>query len=173
MFETTAPATLITTYLEMTSPAQFQPATVDNPQVRIERLQGVDVNFYLYLYKAVGESLAWRDRLHMPKSDLREALSKAAVYVLYVGGVPAGYIELDKQGADVEIAYFGLREEYQGLGLGKHLLSYGIEKAWQMATGRVYVHTCNLDGEHALSNYRKRGFKVYMRHEEPMPNRYQ
>jgi GNAT superfamily N-acetyltransferase len=166
------PNTLVTTYLEMTSPSDFSPSYVENHLVRIEQLQRVDVDFYLYMYRAVGEQLAWRDRLLMPKADLREALSKAHVYVMYVGGIPAGYVELDPQGEDVEIAYFGLREEYQGLGLGKHLLSFGIDNAWKLGAGRVYVHTCNLDGEHALSNYRKRGFKVYQRHEEPMPERY-
>jgi ribosomal protein S18 acetylase RimI-like enzyme len=168
-----AQTTLITTYLEMTSPNQFVPGFVDAEDVRIERLRTVDVNFYLYLYNAVGENLAWRDRLLMPKQELREALSKAHVYVMYVGGVPAGYVELDKQGDEIEIAYFGLREEFQGQGLGKHLLSYGIEQAWKYSNvHRVWLHTCNLDSEYALSNYRKRGFRVYQRHEEPMPERY-
>jgi GNAT superfamily N-acetyltransferase len=168
----TKPTTLITTYLEMISPDEFVPSYVENHLARIEKLQSVDVDFYLYMYRAVGEQLAWRDRLLMPKADLCDALSKAHVYVMYVGGIPAGYIELEPQGEDIEIAYFGLREAYQGLGLGKHLLSYGIEKAWEMSPKRVYVHTCNLDGEHAMSNYSKRGFKVYKQHEEPMPERY-
>ncbi|MCU0511537.1 MAG: GNAT family N-acetyltransferase [Anaerolineae bacterium] len=170
----TTPTTLVTTYLEMTAPAQFVPSFVRDAEVRIEKMQTIDLNFYLYLYRSVGEQLAWRDRLLMPRSDLREALSKAQVYVLYVGGAPAGYVELAKQGSEVEIAYFGLREEYQGRGLGKHLLSYGIEQAWKLpGTQRVHVHTCNLDGPHALENYRKRGFRVFMRHEEAMPERYQ
>ena len=168
----TKPTTLITTYLEMTSPSEFMPSYVKNEQVRIELLQGIDIDFYLFLYRGVGEQLAWRDRLLMPKEELVTALSKAHVYVLYVGGIPAGYVELETQGEDVEIAYFGLRKDYQGLGLGKHLLSYGIEKAWDMAPQRVYVHTCNLDGEYAMSNYLKRGFKVYKQLEEPMPERY-
>jgi len=169
---TPKPDTLITTYLEMTDPSECVPAAVENPLVRIDHLQRVDIDFYLFLYQGVGEQLAWRDRVLMPREELRAALSKAAVYVLYLGGIPAGYIELDQQGDDVEIAYFGLRADYQGLGLGKYLLSYGIQKAWEMTPKRVYVHTCNLDGEHAMSNYLKRGFKVYKQHEEPMPARY-
>lgn len=166
------PTTLVTTYLEMTSPNDFVPSTVENPLARIERLQTVDVEFYLFLYRGVGEALAWRDRVLMPKAELYEALSKAQIYVLTVGGIPAGYVELDLQGSDVEIAYFGLREGYQGMGLGKHLLSYGIEQAWATGAQRVYVHTCNLDGPHAMSNYLKRGFTVYQQIEEPMPERY-
>ena len=61
---------------------------------------------------------------------------------------------------------------YMGRGLGKHLLSYGISRAWEMDADRVWLHTCNLDGPHALANYQKRGFKVFKVEEEPMPERY-
>jgi GNAT superfamily N-acetyltransferase len=170
----TAPNTLITTYLEMTTQQQFSPSFVHNSELRIERVNMVDVQFYRYLYQSVGEKLRWRDRLIMPTSELREILSKATthVYVLYVSGVPAGYVELDEQGDSTEIAYFGLREEYHGRGLGKHLLSFGIQQAWELGAQRVFVHTCNLDGPFALENYQKRGFRVYQQHSEPMPERY-
>lgn len=168
----TKPSILTTTYLEMISPDEFVPSYVENPQVKIEQLQAVDVDFYLSLYRGVGEQLAWRDRILMPKEELSEALGKASIYVMSVNGTPAGYVELEVQGSDVEIAYFGLFKDYQGLGLGKHLLSYGIEKAWELGPQRVYVHTCNLDGAHAMSNYTRRGFKIYMQTQEPMPERY-
>lgn len=169
------PDTLITTTLEMTSREQFRPSfleTVDD-RVRVERLQTIDVDFYLKLYKGVGWELRWRDRLIMPRHELCAALERALIYVLIVDGQLAGYVELDVQGHDVEIAYFGLFAEYQGYGLGKHLLSYGIEQAWNVpGARRIWVHTCNLDGPHALANYEKRGFRVVMRHSEPMPERY-
>jgi GNAT superfamily N-acetyltransferase len=170
----TAPNTLITTYLEMTTRQQFSPSFIRNSELRIERVNTVDVQFYRYLYQSVGEKLRWRDRLIMSTSELREILSKATthVYVLYVSGVPAGYVELDEQGDSTEIAYFGLREEYHGRGLGKHLLSFGIQQAWELGAQRVFVHTCNLDGPFALENYQKRGFRVYQQHSEPMPERY-
>jgi ribosomal protein S18 acetylase RimI-like enzyme len=176
MFDTmyAKPSMLVTTYLEMTSRTQFQPSFARADDVRIDPMQTIDLHFYLYLYRSVGENLAWRDRLLMPKHELREALNGAHIYVMYVGGAPGGYVELAKQGGSVEIAYFGLREEYQGRGLGKHLLSFGIEQAWKLpGAERVWLHTCNLDSPHALDNYRKRGFNVYMSHEEPMPERYQ
>jgi GNAT superfamily N-acetyltransferase len=169
---TSMPEMLITTYLEMTHYEQFKPAYVQQSQIKIERWQGTDLDFYLSLYKGVGYELRWRDRLIMPPEQLAEALAKAYVYVLYYAGEPAGYVELDKQGDDVEVAYFGLFAQFQGLGLGKHLLSYGIEQAWQIGAKRVFVHTCNLDGEHAMSNYEKRGFQAYHQHSESMPERY-
>ena len=74
--------------------------------------------------------------------------------------------------SSVEIAYFGLRRNYMGRGLGKHLLSYGVARAWEMGANRVWLHTCNLDGPHALANYQKRGFRIYDVVEEPMPELY-
>lgn len=169
------PAELITTYLEMTSRTQFVPAYVDDASVRIERLETVDVDFYRFLYRSVGEAWRWRDRLVMSRDELSEILcdTGTSVFVMYVSGVPAGYVELSAQGESVEIAYFGLRDGFMGRGLGKHLLSYGIEQAWEAGAGRVFVHTCNLDGPHALQNYQKRGFRVYLEERQEMPSRYQ
>jgi len=169
------PATLVVTTLDMTHRAQFRPAFLEAlpAGMHIERWKALDVDFYLTLYKGVGWELRWRDRLIMPREQLERALEQAQVYVLYAAGAAAGYVELEAQGPDVEIAYFGLFAAYQGLGLGKHLLSYGIEQAWRIpGAQRIWVHTCNLDGPHALPNYLKRGFRVYNETHEPMPERY-
>lgn len=172
---TYAPNTLVTTYLEMTSTSQFKPTFNYSDDITIERMDTVDLGFYRYLYQAVGEEYCWRDRLVMPKSELRAILAKSStqVFVLYVQGAPAGYVELNQQGQSTEIAYFGLRREYQGRGLGKHLLSYGIQKAWELGAKRVWLHTCNLDGDYAMSNYQKRGFRPYKTEREEMPELYQ
>ena len=83
-------------------------------------------------------------------------------WLLSVRGTPAGYIELDRQAQDVEIAYFGLIPEFIGQGLGGWLLGEGIARAWQMdAPRRVWVHTCTLDGPAALPNYQARGMSIY------------
>lgn len=170
-----APDKLVTTYLEMTRPSQLRDTYQPRADVRIERMTNVDTDFYRYLYRSVGEKWRWRDRLVMPKSELRDILASenTYVYVMYVSGAPAGYVELSRQGSKTEIAYFGLREAYHGRGLGKQLLAFGIQKAWDLGTNRVWVHTCNLDGPHALQNYKKRGFQVYMEHTEEMPDLYQ
>lgn len=169
------PDTLITTYLEITDPAQFRPAYLeDKSSASIIRMERPDVAFYQFLYRAVGEVWRWRDRLLIAEEELYEILSAPGltVDVLYVDGVPAGYIELSRVGVDTEIGYFGLRPAFIGRGLGKHLLSYGIEQAWQDGAERVWVHTCNLDGPYALDNYTRRGFRVYNVTEVPMPERY-
>lgn len=167
--------TLITTYLEMLDPAEFRPAYLeDTVGIQIIRMGSPDIEFYRFLYRCVGEMWRWRDRLLLSDTELASVLDPlvTTVEVLYIRGVPAGYIELAKQGESTEIAYFGLRSGYLGKGLGKHLLSYGVAKAWGAEAKRVWVHTCNLDGPYALENYQKRGFQVYQVEEKPMPQRY-
>ena len=163
---------LVTTYLEMTSPVYFAPAYVNASDVEIVKMEMPDLGFYKFLYQSVGEEWAWRDRLQIPNAELRQVLSspRTQVHVMYVSGSPGGYVELyQHDDSSVEIAYFGLRRDYMGRGLGKHLLSYGVARAWEMDAARVWLHTCNLDGPHALANYQKRGFRIYDVIEEPMP----
>ena len=62
---------------------------------------------------------------------------------------------------NIEVAYFGLLPRFIGMRLGGYLLSVGVERAWAQAAKRVWVHTCSLDGPHALANYQARGFRVY------------
>ncbi len=175
MLQVSKPDSLITTYLEMTRRAAFRPAYLDEDESFVVlRMETVDVPFYRFLYTAVGEQWHWRDRLLMPTDELEAELADpcTTVDVLYVGGVPAGYVELKREGEATEVAYFGLRPGYIGRGLGKHLLSWGVAQAWSDGAQRVWLHTCNLDSPHALDNYLKRGFTVYEVVEEPMPDRY-
>jgi GNAT superfamily N-acetyltransferase len=168
------PETLVTSYLEMTDRAQFRPAFVDNPRVKITRMERPDVSFYRFLYSEVGRVWRWRDRLIISEDELHQLISRpgVSVHVVYVDGVPAGYVELFTENDHTEIAYFGLRPDFMGMGLGKHLLSYAIDTAWAEGAKRVWVHTCNLDAPHALENYQKRGMQVYHIEHQPMPQRY-
>jgi len=168
---------LVTTYLHMTAPEQFEPAFIETTAT-IAHISSPDVTFYRFLYEAVGKDWRWRDRLDWSDERLYAVLAAptTSLYVLYEGGLPGGYIELDRQNADedenTEIAYFGLRPTFTGRGLGKHLLSFGVRQAWDDGARRVWLHTCNLDSPHALANYKKRGFSVYDVLREPMPARF-
>jgi GNAT superfamily N-acetyltransferase len=62
---------------------------------------------------------------------------------------------------EVEIAYFGLLEEFQNKKLGSYLLSQAIQKSFIKGIYRVWVHTCSLDHENALNNYIARGMKIF------------
>lgn len=167
----TIPDTLITTYLHMTDYSQFNPTFVYQDGVYVMEMVQSDIEFYRFLYQSVGKHWRWRERLTVDDITLQTELDKAHTYVMYVDGAPAGYIELGEvdETDSMEIVYFGLREPFIGRGLGKHLLSYGIQQAWNLNAERVWVHTCNLDAPQALSNYKKRGFQIYDVTEEPMP----
>ncbi len=170
-----APRDLITTYLQMTRPADFRPRPVaTEPPPQIMQMGVPHVGFYRFLYAAVGAQWAWRDRDAWPDDHLRAWLAGEAVrvFVLYVRGTPAGYIELDAQPDATEIAYLGLLPDFLGQGYGSHLLSYGVQQAWDAGAPRVWVHTCNLDSPGALPTYQRIGFTVYDEQREPLPAKY-
>jgi GNAT superfamily N-acetyltransferase len=153
-----------TWYLQMLSPEQLRSADAPSPEARIERADIPSPELSRFLYTAVGGAWYWIDRLGWNYARWLEYLDRPAVetLVLYVSGTPAGYVELEIQPEDnVEIAYFGLLPRFIGQGLGGYLLSAGIARAWAQGARRVWVHTCTLDGPHALANYQARGFVVY------------
>ena len=76
----------------------------------------------------------------------------------------AGYFELINHTnlQEIEIAYFGLLEEYHNKKLGGYFLSEAIKKSFiKKNINRVWVHTCTLYHENALKNYIARGMKIY------------
>ena len=75
----------------------------------------------------------------------------------------AGFFELiyHSEKKEVEIAYFGLLEEFQNKKLGSYLLSEAIKKSFKESIDRVWVHTCSLDHKNALNNYIARGMKIF------------
>jgi ribosomal protein S18 acetylase RimI-like enzyme len=158
--------TVTTWSLEQTSPADLVPSAGDpGPEVRIVRAQAPSPEFSRFLYASVGADCSWTDRLSWTYGQWEAYLNRPVVetWVAYDRGTPAGYIELEGQPkGQVEIAYFGLLPAFRGRRIGGRLLSFGIGRAWEMTgTERVWVHTCSLDGPHALANYEKRGFRIF------------
>ena len=89
---------------------------------------------------------------------LQAIIADAAVeiYVLYVGGVPAGYVELDRRPApDINIAYLGLMPGVVGRGLGRYLVNWAVDAAWRSGPRSVTVDTCTLDHPRALATFRR------------------
>ena len=135
--------------------------------LNIEQVKQPTPEFIRFLYTAVGGDWHWTDRLPWSYQQWQEWIDRPEfqTWVAYVSGSPVGYFELESQpGGNVEITFFGLLPSYIGRGLGGHLLTIAVEKAWQMGAYRVWLHTCSLDHPGALANYRARGFQVY--HEE-------
>ncbi|MER5304394.1 GNAT family N-acetyltransferase [Streptomyces lasiicapitis] len=164
--------TVTTWSLEQTSPTDLLPAAAPEGDVRIVRAEVPSPEFSRFLYSAVGGDIHWLDRLSLSYEQWQEHLTRPGVetWVAYDRGTPAGYVELDPQDDGVvEIVYFGLIPAFRGRRIGGHLLSYGTARAWDLAdrwpdrepTKRVWLHTCSLDGDHAMTNYERRGFKLF------------
>ena len=125
------------------------------------------INFQLnkFFYKNVGKKHKWVDRLLWTEEQWIDYVSSSNVktYVLKKKGDLIGFFELifHLEKKEIEIAYFGILEEYQNKKLGSFLLSQAIKKSFKENVNRVWLHTCSLDHENALKNYLARGMKIF------------
>ncbi len=122
-------------------------------------------NLTRLLYIEVGSAYGWVDRLTWTEQKWQFHFMKPQLqfWVLWSVTEPAGYFELwrgDDEQDSVEIAYFGLRSAFIGKGMGGLLLAHAVKHARAFGR-RVWVHTCTKDHPHALSNYEKRGFRIF------------
>ena len=124
---------VVTTYMEMTERPTRPTVPCPPGQYAVLRLERPSVTFYRYLYSQVGERWMWSDRRKMSDETLDAAINAEGIeiYVLYAGGEPAGYVELDRRAKpDIRIAYFGLAPFFIGRGLGRYLLNWAVDLAW-------------------------------------------
>ena len=125
------------------------------------------INFQLnkFFYKNVGKKHKWVDRLLWTEKQWIDYVSSSNVktYVLKNKGDLVGFFELifHFKNKEIEIAYFGILEEYQNKKLGSFLLSQAIKESFKENVNRVWLHTCSLDHENALKNYLARGMKIF------------
>ena len=154
---------LITTYLEMRDRPHLN-TTPPHRSAMLLKLDDPTVSFYRYLYRTIGDRWSWRERLELSDDELAEIITDDAVdiFVLYMGGIPAGFFELDRRlEEEVELTLFGLAPEFIGRGLGKHLLAAAVEAAWDHRPVRVWVRLTNLDHPRGLLTYQWAGFEPY------------
>ena len=125
------------------------------------------INFQLnkFFYKNIGKKHKWVDRLIWDEQRWIDYVSseKVKTYVLKNKDDLVGFFELifHYEKNEVEIAYFGILEEYQNKKLGSYLLSQAIKKSFNKNVNRVWLHTCSLDHKNALNNYVARGMKIF------------
>ena len=146
-------ADVVTTYLELTDPAGIRPA---RGSAAIERVDPPDGRVNRSYYAAVGADWQWTD--HSGETDAWWQAHAEAVETWVIPD--AGYYELRPDGADVQIAHFGLLPSHHGKGWGGALLEHALRRGFELGS-RVWVHTCSLDGPHALANYRARGLEIF------------
>jgi GNAT superfamily N-acetyltransferase len=151
-------------YLEMTAPGDLIPKRLSDRAVAVRRVPRPMPELNRFFYAAVGGDYFWLERRPWTLAQWADWAGHAELetWVLSVDGIPAGYSELERQpGGEVEIRYFGLLPAFTGRGLGAHLLTESVERAWAMGASRVILNTCNLDHPQALRNYLARGFREY------------
>jgi ribosomal protein S18 acetylase RimI-like enzyme len=161
----------VITYLEMREPPQYGELAalrIAAPlrKLALMRAEACTVSFYRYLYETVGTPWLWYQRRLLDDAALNAEIGKPTteIFVLYVGGVPAGYFELDAAPPqETELCYFGLIPEFIGRGLGSFLLRAAIDRAWSRPIRRLWVHTRSFDHPKALGHYQRAGFVVYAR----------
>ena len=158
--------TISRNYLEIKSIDTLRESNVPKLINSINLVDPIDFQINKFFYKNIGKKHRWTDRLVWSESDWIKYSSdhKVETFILKVKNDLAGYFELifhsDLQ--EIEIAYFGLLEEYHNKKLGGYLLSAAIKKSFEKKDiKRVWVHTCTLDHENALKNYLARGMKIY------------
>src|ERR1700720_1798734 len=156
----------VITYLEVKARPVLPRIPAPYAKLALIRTENCTVSFYRYLYETVGTPWLWYDRRLLDEATLAAQITKETteIFVLYVGGVPAGYFELDAADPrESELAYFGLIPEFIGRGPGPVLLPGGGERAWTRAIDRLWVHTRTFDHPRALGYYQQAGFEVYAR----------
>lgn len=156
--------TVTRTYLEITSKKQFKAKRRRPAHLRIERVFQCAPSFYKFMYTEIGRANYWTDRIAWSEKQIRRHLTspRVSLWLMTCHGGPAGYFELVKlDDGGIEINYLGLLPEFQGRGLGQHLLTAAVQTCWKLGAKRVQLDTCSLDHPGALTTYLKRGFVPY------------
>jgi len=152
-------------YLEINSIQELKLVLKPSKDYSINLLDPVNFQLNKFFYKNIGKKHMWVDRLVWLESKWIDYVSdkKVKTYVFKYKNDLAGFFELifHYEKKEVEIAYFGLLEEYQNKKLGSYLLHEAIKRSFIKNINRVWVHTCSLDHKNALNNYISRGMKIY------------
>ena len=152
-------------YLEIHSIRDLNEVVKPNKDCSLNLLEPINFQLNKFFYKNIGKKHKWTDRLVWTEAQWIDYVSskKVKTYILKYQNDLAGYFELifHSDEKEVEIAYFGLLEEFQNKKLGSYLLSQAIKKSFNSKVNRVWVHTCSLDHKNALKNYIARGVKIF------------
>ena len=152
-------------YLEITSIHDLKENKKTYKDFTITLLDPVDFQLNKFFYKNIGKNYKWVDRLVWSEAKWIDYVSNKNVktFILKNKNDLAGFFEsifhIEKN--EIEIAYFGVLEEYQNKKLGSYLLSEAIKKSFENNIRRVWLHTCSTDHKNALNNYIARGMKIF------------
>lgn len=159
--EPTERVAVTVTFLRMDHPPAEPPVSLPITHQVVQTAR-CTVPFYRYLYNTVGEDYVWWLRRTMSDSDVGLLLGDPAVsiHVLYSGGEPAGFFELDRRSwPDVNLSYFGLMPHAVGTGVGFAFLRQSVDHVWRGGARGMTVNTCTADHPRALPTYLRAGFR--------------
>ena len=152
-------------YLEIKSLNDLVEAEKPLENLYLQKVDPPDFQLNRFFYKEIGKKHRWVDRLVWSDKNWNDYLNTIGIstYILKYDEDLVGYFEqiFHKNDLEIEIAFFGILEEYIGRKLGSYLLSEAIKKSFEHSLKRVWVHTCSLDHKNALSNYISRGMQIY------------
>ena len=152
-------------YLEINSLKDLQESEKPSDDYIVNLIEPTDFQLNKFFYKNIGKKHKWIDRLIWSEEQWIKYVSSKNVktFVLKNNKDLVGFFELiiHFEKKEVEIAYFGILEEYQNKKLGSFLLSDAIKKSFKENVDRVWLHTCSLDHKNALNNYLSRGMKIF------------
>ncbi len=151
------------TYLEMRSLDALRPRLAARGGLSLALVDPPSAEVNARLYGLVGAGYQWNDRLAWSDAEWNTELrcDGTETWILSADGAEAGFFELTMPAAGIrEILYLGLLPGSEGQGLGAHLLTLAVQRAWTAGAGRVIVNTCTLDHPGALPNYLARGFEI-------------
>jgi GNAT superfamily N-acetyltransferase len=152
-------------YLEIKSIQDLNEVVEPNGDYSLDLLEPINFQLNKFFYKNIGKKHKWVDRLVWTEAQWIDYVSNKNIktYIFKLKSNLAGFFELifHSEKKEVEIAYFGLLEEFQNKKLGSYLLSQAIQKSFNSGIERVWVHTCSLDHKNALNNYIARGMKIF------------
>lgn len=154
---------VVRTHLELPNRAALRPAAKPGDAATLDPAAAMAPDRYLQLYTTIGGRWHWTERLHWSPDELDAYLraDNTHIWILRVGGVDAGYFELQRHAeGHAEVMYFGLAERFIGQGLGGWMLTRAVEEAFALGASRVILNTCTLDAPGALPNYLARGFRI-------------
>ena len=152
-------------YLEINSLQDLKEGGQPSEDYKVNLIEPTDFQLNKFFYKNIGKKHKWIDRLIWTEEQWIKYVSNKNIktFVLMNRKDLVGFFELiiHYEKKEVEIAYFGILEEYQNKKLGSFLLSDAIKKSFQENVARVWLHTCSLDHKNALNNYLSRGMKIF------------
>ena len=152
-------------YLEINSIHALKEGEQPSQDYNVKLIEPTDFQLNKFFYKNIGKNHKWIDRLIWSEEQWIKYVSSKNVktFVLKNNKDLVGFFELiiHFEKKEVEIAYFGILEEYQNKKLGSFLLSDAIKKSFHENAERVWLHTCSLDHKNALNNYLSRGMKIF------------